>query len=158
MNFLTFKKIYNLGIFLYLINFLNILKKNFKINKFNYYKKRILYFKKTINFNNFFFYYSICLMYIKFGNKFIFLIILFNYNIYIKSIIILNIKKEIIKIISFKNISFFLSKIKKNRNYNTFIICCKINKKVIKNYGISLYRNIAEENSYKNLLKTILMQ
>ncbi|UNB91985.1 hypothetical protein G3R23_00615 [Candidatus Carsonella ruddii] len=96
-------------------------------------------------------------MYIKYGNNFVYLFILFNYNIYIKFVNILNIKKEILKIISFKNISFFLSKIKKSKNYFTFIICCKINKKIIKNYGISLYRNIAEENSYKNLLKTILM-
>ncbi|ATX33539.1 hypothetical protein CUN91_01095 [Candidatus Carsonella ruddii] len=158
MNFLTFKKIYNLGIFLYLINFLHILKKKFKINKFNYYKKRVLFFKKTIKFNNFFYYYSTCLMYIKFGNKLTFLLILFNYNNYIKSIITLNIKKEILKIISFKNISFVLSKIKRNKNHNTFIICCKFYKKIVKNYGIGLNRTIAEENSYKNLLKTILMQ
>ncbi|WP_433928035.1 hypothetical protein [Candidatus Carsonella ruddii] len=158
MNYLTFKKIYNLGMFLYEKIFLIILKKKFKIYKLNYYKKKVLFFNKVIKINYFCYFYSICLMYLKFGNKFLFLYILFNYNIYVKKIIILNIKKEIHKIISLKNISFLLSKIKKSKGSYSFLICCKINKRIIKNYGIGLYRNIAEENSYKNLLKTILMQ
>ncbi|MGK2912751.1 MAG: hypothetical protein ACSLEI_00585 [Candidatus Carsonella ruddii] len=157
MYYKIYKIIYNIGILIYTINFLFILKIKFKINKFNYYKKRLLYIKKSIHFNNFFYFYSIFLMYLKFNNNFVYLYILFNYNKYIKFVINLNIKKEIFKIISIKNISFFLLKIKKNRNYFTFIICCKVNKKNIKNYGISLFRNIAEEHSYKNLLKTILM-
>ncbi|MGK2916071.1 MAG: hypothetical protein ACSLEH_00520 [Candidatus Carsonella ruddii] len=157
MNYNTYKNFYNLGILIYTINFLFILKIKLKINKFNYYKKRLLYIKKNIHLNNFFYFYSIFLMYLKFNNKFVYLYILFNYNKYIKFVCNLNIKKEIFKIISIKNVSFFLSKIKKNKNYLTFIICCKISKKNIKNYGISLFRNIAEEHSCKNLLKTILM-
>ncbi|MFI4878745.1 MAG: hypothetical protein ACH6QP_00620 [Candidatus Carsonella ruddii] len=157
MNYNIYKKFYNLGILIYSINFLFVLKIKFKINKFNYYKRRLLYIKKNIYFNNFFYFYSIFLIYLKFNNNFVYLYILFNYNKYIKFVKNLNIKKEIFKIISIKNVFFFLSKIKKNKNYFTFIICCKINKKNIKNYGISLFRNIAEEHSYKNLLKTILM-
>ncbi|MFI4847058.1 MAG: hypothetical protein ACH6QJ_00125 [Candidatus Carsonella ruddii] len=157
MNKNIYIKFYNLGILIYTVNFLFILKIKFKINKFNYYKKRILYIKKNVYFNNFFYFYSILLMYLKFNNNFVYLYILFNYNNYIKFIKKINIKKEIFKIISIKNVSFYLLKIKKSKNYFTFIICCKINKKNIKNYGISLFRNIAEEHSYKKLLKTILM-
>ncbi|MFI4883615.1 MAG: hypothetical protein ACH6QQ_00135 [Candidatus Carsonella ruddii] len=157
MNYNIYKKFYNLGILIYTINFLFVLNIKLKTNKFNYYKKRLLYIKKNIYFNSFFYFYSIFLMYLKFDNNFVYLYILFSYNKYIKFICNLNIKKEIFKIISIKQFSFFLSKIKKNKNYFTFIICCKINKKNIKNYGISLFRNIAEEHSYKNLLKTILM-
>ncbi|MGK2931072.1 MAG: hypothetical protein ACSLEG_00535 [Candidatus Carsonella ruddii] len=157
MNNKIYKIIYNLGILIYTINFLFILKIKFKINKFNYYKKRLLYIKKNIYFNIFFYFYSILIMYLKFNNNFVYLFILFNYNKYIKFVSNLNIKKEIFKIISIENIFFFLLKIKKSKNYFTFVICCKINKKNIKNYGISLFRNIAEEHSYKNLLKTILM-
>ncbi|AFP83578.1 hypothetical protein [Candidatus Carsonella ruddii] len=150
-----YNSLINIGNELFNLNLFYIIKKNYYLNRFYFFINKIIFFKLFKLKKNFFFFFF-CILYIKYGKKILLYFILNKYNTYIPLIYEINFKKKIKKII--KNVNFFLLEINNFLFYKTFIICCNIKNKNFKHYGISFKRRIAENNSYKNLLKTILLK
>ncbi|BCG49329.1 hypothetical protein [Candidatus Carsonella ruddii] len=154
MNFLIYKTITSVGIFIVESNLFVLFYNHFK-NKTRFYKKKNVFVKHIIKMNPLHYYFIIHAMYVKYGNYFVYLFIMFNYNHLVKCFFDIERKKPINKIFFKKQ--FRLYEIKKIKNIVFFFIYGKILFKNIKKYGIGMYKHVSKINSYKNLLKTILM-
>ncbi|MGP4128174.1 MAG: hypothetical protein ACTXNS_00625 [Candidatus Carsonella ruddii] len=150
MNFQIFKIFSILGCLLFNINLLFLIKKNYLTNDLSYYLKKFLLLK-YIKFKIFYFFFFICLKYIKYGNTFVHNYILWYFNIYLKN----NLKKHDKKNIFRKKNK--LINIIKIGNFKVFKIYCKIRRNLIRKYSLNLTRKIVENNSIKKLLKSILL-
>ncbi|WGS66585.1 hypothetical protein MEJ65_00640 [Candidatus Carsonella ruddii] len=150
MNFQIFKILSVLGCLLFNINLLFLTKKFNKANDFSYYLNKFL-FSKSFKFKIFYFFFFICLKYIRYGNKFICYYILWFFNIYLEYNF-KNFKKKR----KFKKKSKLINIIK-IENFKIFKTYCKIRRNLIRKYNLNLTRKIVEKNSLQKLLKSILL-
>ncbi|XZR52915.1 MAG: hypothetical protein ACM3Q5_00640 [Candidatus Carsonella ruddii] len=149
MNFQIFKTLSILGCLLFNVNLLFLTKKNNLANNLSYYLNKIL-FSKSFKFKIFYFFFFICLKYIKYGNNFICYYILWFFNIYLQY----NFKKYKKKFFIKKNKLLNIIKI---NNLKIFKIYSKIKRNLIRKYSLNLTRKIVEKNSLQKLLKSILL-
>ncbi|XZR52505.1 MAG: hypothetical protein ACM3Q7_00630 [Candidatus Carsonella ruddii] len=150
MNFQIFKILSILGCLLFNINLLFLTKKFNSTNDLSYYLNKYL-FSKSFKFKKIFFFFFLSIKYIKYGNKFIYFYILWYFSIYLKNNF-KNYKKKNI----FKKKNKLINIITKN-NFKIFKIYSKIRRNLIRKYSLNLTRKIVEKNSFKKLLKSILL-
>ncbi|AGS06603.1 hypothetical protein [Candidatus Carsonella ruddii] len=154
MNFLIYRIAASIGAFIVESNLFTLFYNHFK-NESRFYKKKDVFIRYIINIYPLHYYFIIYIMYVKYGNYYIYLFIMFNYNYLVKCFFDIE-RKNSVKKISLKK-QFRLYEIKKFKNIFFFFIYGKILFKNIKKYGIGVYKHVAKINSYKNLLKTILV-
>ncbi|BAF35124.1 hypothetical protein CRP_093 [Candidatus Carsonella ruddii PV] len=157
MKFKIYKTNLEIGNYLYNFNLFYLIHKFYYFNKLSFYKNKKLFLFNFIKMNKYYFFYFLANTYIYFNNKFVYNYIINSYNKYIKIIFEINLKNELKKVNLDKKIIIYLSEIRNFKYNKTFILCCKFKKKYVKHFGLSFYRKKAENNSYRNLFKTILL-
>ncbi|BFI90927.1 hypothetical protein [Candidatus Carsonella ruddii] len=149
MNFQIFKKLSILGRLLFSMNLLVLTKKNNLINSLYYYLNKFL-FLKFLKLKIFYFFFFICIKYIMYGNNFVYYYIYWYLKKYLldvyskKNNINVRKKNKLINIIKINNLKIFK-------------IYSKMRRNLIRKYSLNLTRKIVERNSFKKLLKSILL-